>query len=287
MPQFFYNKRLMIILATIILFVVLLGYSLNSNRKLSFPEKIVKDSVSLTEKIFNKPAQYIAGLFDNMSDLQNTYKENKQLKAKLDRYVELSVKEKEYEKENKDLRDLLNIKSSMQAYNPIEATVIVRDPDNWQQMVTIDKGESAGIQNDMAVRTAKGLIGKVKHVSKFTSTVQLLSASDRTNRISAKIQQSKDNIYGLIEGYDVDSQMLLLKRIPSNAKVTKGQVVVTSGLGGVFPDGLPIGTVTKVERDEYGLTQTAYVKPLADFDDINHVIVAKSTIHDLKSGEGK
>jgi rod shape-determining protein MreC len=153
-------------------------------------------------------------------------------------------------------------------------------------MVTIDKGESAGIQEDMAVITSKGLIGKVKHVSKFTSTVQLISASDRTNRISAKIQQSKD-IFGLIEGYDVENQTLLLKRIPSNAKVAKGQVVVTSGLGGVFPDGLPIGTVTKVERDEYGLTQTAYVKPLADFDDINHVIIAKSTIHDLKSGEGK
>jgi rod shape-determining protein MreC len=276
----------MVILATIIILVMLLGYSLNSNRKLSFPEKLVKDTVSMTEKVFNKPAQYIAGLFDNMSDLTNTYKENKQLKAKLDRYVELSVKEKEFEKENKELRDLLNITKSMEQYNPIEATVIVRDPDKWQQIVTIDKGASSGIQADMAVITSKGLIGKVKHVSKFTSTVQLISASDRTNRISAKIQQSK-NIYGLIEGYDVEKQSLLLKRIPSNAKIAKGQVVDTSGLGGVFPAGLVIGTVTKVERDEYGLTQTAYVKPLADFDDINHVIIAKSTIHDLGNGEGK
>ena len=283
MPQFFQNKRLMIVLAAIILLVALLGYSLRNNRNLSIPEQFIKDTVSLTEKVFNKPAQYIAGFFNNISDLKDTYKENEILKSKLDKYVELSVREKELEKENKELKDLIGYTKDLSDYDSIQATVTIRDPDKWQQIITIDKGSTNGVEKEMAVVTAKGLIGKVKNVSKFSSTVQLLSASDRTNRISAKIQQ-KNTVFGLIEGYDVEKQTLLFKRIPSNAKVKKGQTVVTSGLGGVFPKTLVIGKVEEVEPDEHGLTQTAYIKPQADFNDINHVIVVKRTI-DVQEGE--
>jgi rod shape-determining protein MreC len=284
MPQFFQNKRLMIVLAAIILLVALLGYSLRDNRNLSIPEQFIKDTVSLTEKVFNKPAQIIAGFFNNISDLKDTYKENQVLKSKLDKYVELSVREKELEKENKELKEMVGIEKSLSDYETFPATVTIRDPDKWQQIITIDKGSVNGIEKEMAVITTKGLIGKVKNVSKFSSTVQLLSSSDRTNRISAKIQQ-KNTVFGLIEGYDVEKQALLFKRIPSNAKVKKGQTVVTSGLGGVFPDSLVIGKVEKVEPDEHGLTQTAYIKPQADFNDINHVIVVKRTIDMQKEGE--
>jgi len=283
MPQFFQNKRLMIVLAAIILLVALLGYSLRNNRNLSIPEQFIKDTVSLTEKVFNKPAQYIAGLFNNISDLKDTYKENQILKSKLDKYVELSVREKELEKENKELKEMIGATKDLSDYESIQATVTIRDPDKWQQIITIDKGSTNGVEKEMAVVTAKGLIGKIKNVSKFSSTVQLLSASDRTNRISAKIQQ-KNTVFGLIEGYDVEKQTLLFKRIPSNAKVKKGQTVVTSGLGGVFPKTLVIGKVEEVEPDEHGLTQTAYIKPQADFNDINHVIVVKRTI-DVQEGE--
>lgn len=283
MPQFFQNKRLMIVLAAIILLVALLGYSLRNNRNLSIPEQFIKDTVSLTEKVFNKPAQYIAGFFNNISDLKDTYKENQILKSKLDKYVELSVREKDLEKENKELKELIGATKDLSDYESIQATVTIRDPDKWQQIITIDKGSTNGVEKEMAVITAKGLIGKIKNVSKFSSTVQLLSASDRTNRISAKIQQ-KNTVFGLIEGYDVEKQTLLFKRIPSNAKVKKGQTVVSSGLGGVFPKNLVIGKVEEVEPDEHGLTQTAYIKPQADFNDINHVIVVKRTI-DVQEGE--
>lgn len=67
----------------------------------------------------------------------------------------------------------------------------------------------------------------------------------------------------------------MLKRIPYDAKVKKDQNVITSGLGGVFPESLPIGKVVDVVPDEFGLTQTAYVKPGADFYDIGHVMVVK------------
>ena len=141
----------------------------------------------------------------------------------------------------------------------------------------------------MAVITASGLIGKVKTVNQFTSTVQLLSAMDPKNRISAVILGEKE-IYALIEGYEKEKEMLLLKRIPYDAKITKDQIVITSGLGGVFPQGLPIGKVVEVFPDEHGLTQTAYIKPGANFYKMEHVMVVKRKmpqpkVEDMVDGE--
>jgi rod shape-determining protein MreC len=139
----------------------------------------------------------------------------------------------------------------------------------------------------MAVVTAQGLIGKVKSISQFTSTVQLLSATDLKNRISAEVQPvvnkdkdeddttSSDKVMGLIEGYDKDKGALLLRRIESDAKLVEGQKVITSGKGEVFPEGILIGEIIKIEPDTYGLEQMAYVKPSANFYDIDRVWVAK------------
>ena len=71
---------------------------------------------------------------------------------------------------------------------------------------------------------------------------------------------------------------LILKRIDSNFEVKKGQKVISSGLGGIFPKGILIGEVTEVSTDDYGLTKLAYIKPAADFSILDHVIIAKRSI---------
>lgn len=276
MPQFFLNKRLIVLLVSIILLVALIGFSIKDRQKLSWPEQFVKDSIGVVQRVFEKPAQYVAGFFQNVEDIKVTYEENKALKAKLDKYAELSSKVGELTKENDELRAILGKKDSLRQYDPLQSTIIGRNPDKWYDLVAIDKGAQEGVQKDMAVITDKGLIGKVKSVSQFTSTVELLSSVTRTNRISAVAQDDPTKtVFGLIEGYDKDKQALIFTKIPSNANVKKDQIIVTSGLGGVFPDGLVIGKIVDVTPDDYGLTQTAYVKPEADFNNIDNVIVAK------------
>jgi rod shape-determining protein MreC len=156
----------------------------------------------------------------------------------------------------------------------MQATVIGRNPDRWNDLLIINKGSTSGIERNMSVITSTGLIGKVKNSRQFTSTIQLLSSNDSTNRVSAEIV-GEETYYGQIEGFDRERESLLLKRIPYEAKIDKGQIVQTSGMGGVFPSQLIIGTVEEVVPDEYGLTQTAYVKPGANFYDIEHVMVVK------------
>ncbi|WP_462412375.1 rod shape-determining protein MreC [Neobacillus sp. Marseille-QA0830] len=274
MPQFFLNKRLIILLVSIIILVALIGFSLRERSKLTWPEQFVKDTTGWVQSLVSKPANYVAGFFENLQDLQNTYNENKELKSRVEKIASLEAEIQALKKDNEDLRDINGEAKTLRDLDPTPATVIGRNPDRWHEMLIIDKGSLKGIKKNMAVVTATGLIGKVKSVNQFSSTVQLLSAMDPKNRISAMIQ-SDTNVYGFVQGYDDKEKVLLVKGIPSGAKVEKGQTVITSGLGGVFPQGLLIGKVVDVKPDQYGLNQTASVKPGADFYDIENVLVIK------------
>src|SRR5699024_9061171 len=94
-------------------------------------------------------------------------------------------------------------------------------------------------------------------------------------RVSATVSVKDDkDIFGLIEGYDEKKEKLIFSVIEeSDSKLKEEMEVVSSNLGGLYPQGLSIGEIVEVEPDEYGLTQTAYVEPSADMYDINHVIV--------------
>ena len=277
MPQFFLNKRLIILLVSIIILVALIGFSLRDREQLTWPEQFLKDTTGFVQQILAVPTGYLTDFFENVRGLLDTYEENKELKKRLDELARLEVEVQMLAKENGELREILDKKDSLRNFQSIQATVIARNADRWEELLIINKGKTNGVEKNMAVITANGLIGKVKSTQQFTSTIQLLSSMDPTNRISAEILRGEDeeSIYGTIEGYDEKRGLLKLKRIPFDAKVKKGQKVVTSGMGGIFPAGLPIGEVVDVEPDEFGLNQTAYVKPGANLYDIKNVIVVK------------
>lgn len=283
MPQFFLNKRLIILLVSIIVLVALIGFSLRERSKLTWPEEFLKDTTGWVQSLVSKPAHYFAGFFENLQDLQNTYEENKELKTRVEKIASLEAEVQELKKDNKDLREVLDETRTLRDFEPLPATVIGRNPDRWHEMIIIDKGKSNGIKKNMAVVTSSGLIGKIKSVTQFSSTVQLLSAMDPKNRISAVIQ-GKTEVFGFVQGFDDKQKLLLVKAIPSGAKIEKGQAVITSGLGGVFPKGLTIGKVVEVKPDQYGLNQTAYIKPGADFYDIENVIVIKRLMTQPEEG---
>jgi len=284
MPQFFGNKRLIFLLVSIVILVMLIGFSLRGREELTWPEQFIKDTAGFVQLLFGKPAQVVAGFFENVNDLRHTYKENELLKARLEEYAALQTEVEALRQENERLRALLDKKESLRDFIPIQATVVGRNPDRWRETIIVNKGAQHGVKKDMAVITPAGLVGKVQHASQFTSTVQLLSALDQNNRISAYVQ-GNENVFGLIEGYDDKRRELLLGEIPIDAKVKKKQKVLTSGLGGVFPKGLPIGEVTEVKPDQYGLTQVVYVKPFANLYDMDDVMIVKRKIDEALQEE--
>jgi rod shape-determining protein MreC len=275
MPPFFSNKRLIVLLASIIILVAMIGFSMKDRQQTFWPEQFLKDSVGWFQSIFYQPAQYAAGFFENIDELRQVYEQNKILKARLDEYAELNVEVKALRSENKQLRAVLEKTDDpdLSDYTIHQASVIARSPDRWNEQVTINKGSQDGIKKNMAVITAQGLIGKIDTANPFSATVQLVSNLDRANLISAVVQEK--GIHGMIEGYDPEKKSLLLKNIEIEAELEKGETVVTSGYGGVFPAGLIIGKVQEVNPDSYGLQNTAYVEPAANLYDFYHVMVVE------------
>ncbi|MFJ8063136.1 rod shape-determining protein MreC [Psychrobacillus sp. NPDC096426] len=285
MPQFFSNKRLVLLLVGMIFLVALISFSLRDRNHASLPEQVIKDVVGFGQTMFSKPTQYVTGIFNNVESLLNTYDENKRLKARLEDYATLQASVNELQLENEEIRKIIDKEESLRKFNPIQSTVIARNPDQWEEKIIIDKGETHGVAVNMAVMTSQGLIGKVILTSKFTSTVELLSTQNPNYRVSAVIADEQE-VFGLIEGYDMERKELILKRIDSEFEVKKGQKVTTSGLGGIFPKGILIGEVTEVTTDDYGLTQLAYVKPAASFSILDHVIISKRSINSVDGTDG-
>lgn len=175
---------------------------------------------------------------------------------------------------------MLNIVDSPRDFEPILANVISRSPERWIEQVKINVGSIHGVEKNMAVITADGMVGKVTTRSSFTSTVQLLTGFDQFNRISAVVSREDDsNIFGLIEGYDKETGTLIFRIMEqSGSELEKGELVVSSNMGGLFPSGLALGTVEEVIPDQYGLTQTALLKPAANMAEINQVIVVNRSL---------
>ncbi|UTR11236.1 rod shape-determining protein MreC [Evansella sp. LMS18] len=282
MPSFFSNKRLIVLLVCIIILVGLIGYSMSERRSLSWPEQFLTDSIGWVQSGFSRPAHFAAGFFESVNDMRNIYEENQVLKSHLDEYAALQVELTELRRVNEELKDSLDMSENLYDYTVRSALVIHRSPDRWNEYIGINKGGQDGIEENMAVMTSTGLIGKVHQVSQFSSTIQLLSDQDHTNRISA-FADNDEPTYGFIEGIHEESGYLQFTKIDIDAELEEGQMVVTSGLGGIFPRGLPIGEIVYFEPDEFGLSQTAYIEPAADFRQLDSVLVIERGASSLES----
>ena len=275
MPHFS-NKKLIILLVSVIFLVALIGFSLRDRHNATLPEQIIKDTVGFAQSIFAKPSNYITGIFSNIDSLLNTYEENQRLKMRLEDFAVLQSEVSVLKAENDSLRELTSMEDSLRDFDPIQATVIARNPDQWEEKIILNKGTADGVEKNMAVMTARGLIGKIVIATPYTSEVELLYTNNENYRVSAiAIGENNEEIHGLIEGYDEERNELLLKRIDSKLNVKAGEKVLSSGLGGIFPKGILIGEVTEVTTDDFGLTKMAYVKPAADFSMLENVIIAK------------
>ena len=149
----------------------------------------------------------------------------------------------------------------------IVAEVIGRDPTNWHESLLINRGERDGVQTDMSVIVPDGVVGRVVNVMPRTATVLLLS--DRNSVIAGLTQHSRDE--GLIEG--IGDGQLRMKYLSNVADVQIDDVVLTSGLAGIFPKGLPIGAVSQVERPAGSVMQHVILQPAIDLSKVEEVLV--------------
>jgi rod shape-determining protein MreC len=198
--------------------------------------------------------------------LQKVEEENLQLRRELE-YLRGQVADlREVAAANQRLAALLHFQAKTPAQT-VAARVIGRDATNWHHGVVLDKGERDGIRPEMGVITQSGAVGRVVKTRASSSVVLLIT--DPNNAITGLIQRTRDE--GIIEG--TFQGTVRMKYIPLLSAVRVGDPVVTSGLTGGFPRGVPIGIITNIHQDEGELFLTAEVRPAVDFTKLEEVLV--------------
>ncbi len=269
------NIHIFLIVLIVVVVVALVSYALKSDKKLNWFESLTKDFVIEVEQILSSPFKKINNFFDDFSKLNDVLEENKILKSNIERIESLEAENIELKQEIKKMKDELNIDRVLSDYDYLNATVISRNAMYWYNNLTIDKGSKNGVEEGMVVINSTGLIGKITNVSNFSSDVKLITTTDTNNKISVIITNGDNNLVGVINGYNYDDGYLKVEGISNTETVAVGDVVYTSGLGGVFPSGIILGHVDSITTDVYDLAKIINVKPSAKFDNINYVTVLK------------
>ena len=266
---------IIVVVILVIAALVIYAKTLKEDRKLNIVESLIKNSVTFVEKIVLMPFNYVSDVFDDFVELRNVQEENDKLKTSIERVDAIETENVELRREIEALKKELNIDYVLTDYEYLNATVISRNIGYWYNTLTIDKGSKNGISEGMVVVNSTGLIGKIIRTTTFTSEVRLITTSDTNNKISVSISNGNNKVNGLINGYDYENNLLEVEGISNTEEVNVGDSVYTSGLGGVFPSGILIGTVESITTDEYDLAKIINVKPSADFNDINYVSILK------------
>lgn len=283
MQKFFSNKKLIILLVTLIVCMGFIAMSVglrNSKKSPSFIRQFGNDVTGITNQVISVPANGIGKGVDALTDLVNTYQENKALKAQLDDLAQTKVQAQTLKEENKNLKKELNLAGTLTDYTTLNASVLSRNPDNWQNSLVINKGDLAGLKKNMPVMSESGIIGRISEVNKTNAKVELVSSTGRNSNGFAAVVNTKDGkqVNGIMTGYNSDKKQLKLGQIKTDTAIAKGDKVVTSGLGGLTPKGLYLGKVASVKKDDYGLALTVYVTPAADLNNLTVVTVIKRSI---------
>lgn len=208
----------------------------------------------------------VSNIWESYIALWEVRHENMLLRTELDKSILSNQEYREAMAENIRLHKLLGLKDTITAPT-LTTQIIGRDPSLWFHTLTIDRGAGEGIEKGMPVVTVEGVVGQILETSRTTSKVLL--AHDQNSAVNALIQ--KNRVQGIMKGRG--SQDYHLRYILKNADISQGDLIVTSGLGGSFPKGIPIGIVSKITKSKRGMFQNIEAKPTVNFSQLEYLIV--------------
>ncbi|MCL6622191.1 MAG: rod shape-determining protein MreC [Syntrophobacterales bacterium] len=201
--------------------------------------------------------------------LVGVQRENELLKKRLAEAEQMEARYQEALKALQRLEALLDLKRQL-ALPVIGARIIAYDPSLWSRAVIIDQGRSAGVEPGQAVVAPAGIVGRV--VEAYPRHAKVMLIVDRLSGADALIQRTR--IRGILQGRGANRSAL--EYVPKSADVQVGDVVISSGLGGVYPAGLVFGKVSAVNKRGAGVFQEVEVTPAVDLSTVEEVLVVKS-----------
>ncbi|OFZ76808.1 MAG: rod shape-determining protein MreC [Bdellovibrionales bacterium RIFOXYD1_FULL_44_7] len=238
----------------------------------------VHDRVILTitapiQKLISWSLDQLASGFQNYIYLWHTRRDNLSLLEENRRLLNLIASLRETQFENSRLRKLLQFQENFHL-ETVVARVVAKDVSTEFRAIRINRGEASGIKKNMAVMTNEGVVGRVLRTTKTTADV--VTILDLQSAVDAIIERSRAR--GVMEG--MTDEVCQLRFVLRTDDIEPGDVLVSSGLEGVFPKGIPVGTVSKVKRKPFGITQEVEVRPSVDFSKLEEVLVVTKVVHE-------
>ncbi|RJR19509.1 MAG: rod shape-determining protein MreC [Desulfobacteraceae bacterium] len=249
-----------------VVFFVLLSWGLRSGREWNLLEKAVVEVTSTVQSLITSTVEtverfwlryfYLVGAGEENISLK---KENDDLRRELSIYRELlSGCER--------LEELFQFRKSLE-HQTMAARVVGLDPSGLFRSVIIDKGGRDGLDLDMAVINARGVVGRIVSISYNYSKVLLII--DQNSSVDSFVQRSRER--GMVKG--VSEKLCKLEYVAQTGDVMVEDIVVTSGLEGIFPKGVPLGKVSAVRSSEGGLFKDIDIEPAVSFSRLEEVLV--------------
>lgn len=279
--KLFKNKLAVTIVLLSVAFCGMIIYSLQSDA--NGISSSVSTVVSPLQKIvynINSRVKETVDFFLNFSEVKL---ENEQLKQK---NAELANELIEYESlkdEVERLREALNFTESRSNYNYVGVNIIGYSGSSLSDGYIIDKGSNDGIAKNMVVVSYKGLVGKVTKVSSNFAVVQ--SILNENIAVAVMDQQTRDAT-GVLQGLSdkKDTNMTVVYNLPIDSDVKEGDIIITSGLGKIYPKEIPVGTVVSVQEDNVKVMKSAVVEPFVNFNKLEElfVVIPNSNIDEIE-----
>ena len=262
-------KTAIFIVTILVIAVIMFSYNLKYGADGSFFRKIVLEAVAPAQKVLSASVTSVKDDWLRYVLLVGIEEENKNLKNKINEFKATLILYQEGYLEAQRLRKLLSLTDDYH-YHFISARVIGREQAALSKTILINKGTAHGLKTGMPVIAPPGLIGRLVDVSWHASKVLLFI--DENSNVDAIVQRTR--MQGIISG--AGPRGLILKYISKTQDVKEEDVIVSSGMGGVFPKGLLIGQVSHVDRQAASLFLKINVAPFVDFSKLEEILILAS-----------
>ena len=246
--------------------LVVMSLRVKQRKGVDFADALLIEVSAPFQKASTFLIQGVRGVFEEYFFLVHLQRENVLLKQRISELQKENHQMKEMVLENERLRGLLQFQDRM-AVPMIGAEVIGQDPSSWFRSITINRGERDGVRKGMAVISPDGVVGQVLKTSLHYSTVLLIT--DYSSAVDAIVQRTRAK--AIVEGQG--ENRCQLKYLLRSEEIVTGDVVITSGLGGVFPKGLQVGEIRSVDKKGHGIFQFAELMPSVDLTKLEEVII--------------
>ncbi len=233
---------------------------------------VLRSGVSLVatpfRAVFNWAADGIEGFGKYFSTVDSLIDENEKLRAELEEYRQAAARGEIAEGENDWLRQQLGFADTYSSYTFKDARVTGRSSNSYSVTYSLDRGSESGIEVNMAVITASGVVGYVKEVG--LGWCRAVAITDPTSAVGV---YTPEGVYGTVEGsvnYRSDGLCVMTSDVSG---LSVGSTLYASGYGNIYPAGLPVGKIVSFEKDKYSRMTTYIIEPAVDFDSLGFVLI--------------